>query len=349
MGEKAIENKKIIIDNYPHQRGIHCETGSIKNMLKFHGYDISETLIFGIGSGYDFMHFPFRFFDGHEIPIFRSLSIQVLKKFSKRMGLDIGVHYFINKKNSMNKLDALLMKNIPVGLVAEVSRLPFFPLRERQFSGHHFVIFGKEGNEYIVGDTDPHFPDDAEQRITYEDLRNARFTKDILSPRGALFYIKSIPDSFDIEKGIILGLKNTCYNMLDIKLPYFGVKGIYFLSERIKKYPIVYGERYAWENIKFQIYISEEGGSGGSGFRYLFQNFLTEAATYLKDKELETFSNAMREIADTWQFFALEANRQSEGRKEKNIVSLSDIIYSVAQKEEKFFHELKAWVMAQKN
>ena len=33
----------------------------------------------------------------------------------------------------------------------------------------------------------------------------------------------------------------------------------------------------------------------------------------------------------------------------KNIVSLSDIIYSVAQKEEKFFRELKKWVLTQKN
>lgn len=347
MGENTNIIQKNIIENYPHQRGIHCETGSIKNMLKFHGYEINETMIFGIGSGYDFMHFPFRFFDGHEIPIFRSFSVQVLRKFARRMGMDIGVSHFINKKRSMDVLDALLMKNTPVGLVAEVSRLPFFPLRERQFSGHHFVVYGKEGNEYIVGDTDSHFPDNSAQRITYEDLINARFTTDLLSPRGALFYIKSIPDVFDIKKGILSGIKTTCYNMLDIHMPFFGVKGIYFLSKRMKKYVTVYGEKHAWENIKFQIYISEEGGSGGSGFRYLFHNFLEEAALYIKNDELLELSVAMRDIADTWQYFALEAHRQYEGRKEKNIISLSDIIYSIAQKEETFFRELKEWLKQQ--
>lgn len=99
MGERKIITQNIIIENYPHKRGIHCETGSIKNMLKFYGVDISETMIFGIGSGYDFMHFPFRFFDGNEIPIFRSISVQVFKKFSKRMEIHAGISFFINKKD----------------------------------------------------------------------------------------------------------------------------------------------------------------------------------------------------------------------------------------------------------
>jgi len=344
MGERKIITQNIIIENYPHKRGIHCETGSIKNMLKFYGVDISETMIFGIGSGYDFMHFPFRFFDGNEIPIFRSISVQVFKKFSKRMQMDAGIKFFINKKRSMEVLDHLLIKHIPVGLVAEVSRLPFFPLRERQFTGHHFVVFGKEGNEYIIADTDPHFPDDSAQRITYEDLLNARFTKDLLSPRGALFYIKSIPNKLDIHQGIILGIKNTCRVMLDRSLPYFGVNGIYYLSERIRKYTKIYGEKTAWENIKFQIFISEEGGSGGSGFRYLYTNFLQEAAHFLNDEQLNAFTIPMRKIADQWQHFALEANRQYEGRKERNINYLADIIYTCAQMEEKLFKYLKEWV-----
>ncbi len=345
MGKNKLMTSKIIIENYPHQRGIHCETGSIKNMLKFYGHDISETMIFGIGSGFDFMHFPFRFFNGNEIPIFRSIFVQVFRKFSKRMGIDGHISFFINKKRSMKAIDALLKQNIPVGLVSEVSRLPFFPLRDRQFSGHHFVVFGKDSNEYIVGDTDPHFPDDSAQRISYEDLMNARFTKDLLSPRGAMFYIKSTPDHFDIKKGILEGIKNTCHQMLGIPLPYFGVKGIYYLSNRIKNYTKIYGEKQAWRNIRFQIFISEEGGSGGSGFRYLYANFLKEAAEYLNDHELMTISLSMREIADQWQQFALEANRQCEERKEKNIVYLANMIHCCAQMEEKLFKELKKWTI----
>lgn len=48
--------------NYAHKRGIHCESASTKNLLKFRGYDMSEVLVFGISGGYDFIHYLFLFF-----------------------------------------------------------------------------------------------------------------------------------------------------------------------------------------------------------------------------------------------------------------------------------------------
>ncbi len=343
MVEKE-KNKNYFIENYPHQRGIHCETGSIKNMLTFYGYEIKEELIFGIGSGYDFIHFPFRLFDGCEIPIFRVISIQIFKKFTRRMHIQATTKIFYNKEHSMKTLDNLLSKNIPVGLVTEVSKLPFFPLRDRRFSGHHFVVIGKENNEYIVSDTDPNFPDNTTNTISYKDLKDARFTKDLFSPKGALFYIQSIPTNFDIKQGIITGIKYTCYKMLDIPFPFFGVKGIYFLSKRMKKYEKIYSTKQAWENIKFQIYISEEAGSGGSGFRYMYASFLNQAADFLNDEHLLALSVSMREVADYWQSFALDAIRQYEKRKERNIENLADLIFQIAQMEEKLFIDLKSWV-----
>jgi hypothetical protein len=62
-----------MIITYPHKRGIHCETGTIKNMLSFHGQEVSEEMIFGIGSGYDFINFPFPVFNGLEAPLLRNL------------------------------------------------------------------------------------------------------------------------------------------------------------------------------------------------------------------------------------------------------------------------------------
>ena len=343
MGKRKISETSYHIQPYPHQKGIHCETGSIKNMLKFHGYEINEELIFGIGSGYDFIHFPFRLFDHCEIPIFRVISVQIFKKFSKRMQINASTRLFFNKEMSMNVLDNLLLNNIPVGLVTEVSKLPFFPLRERRFSGHHFVVIGKENDNYFISDTDPNIPDNTINIISAKDLKNARFTNDLFSPRGAHFYIKSIPKTMNVKKGIISGIKYTCYKMLDIPFPFFGVKGIFYLSKRMRKYEKIYGNKQAWENIKFQIYISEEAGSGGSGFRYMYATFLKQAATYLDDEQLLTLSVSMRNIADKWQTFALDAHRQYEGRKERNIRFLADTVFYIAQMEETFFKELRIW------
>jgi hypothetical protein len=43
-------------------------------------------------------------------------------------------------------------KEYPVGVIAELSLLPFFPLQDIVFPGHTFVVVGKEKNKYIVGE-----------------------------------------------------------------------------------------------------------------------------------------------------------------------------------------------------
>jgi hypothetical protein len=78
-------NKKIMIENYPHERAMHCETGSARNLFKFCGKEYSESMIFGIGSGIDFIHFPIPLLNNLECPLFRSLTTQVFKNFSKQM------------------------------------------------------------------------------------------------------------------------------------------------------------------------------------------------------------------------------------------------------------------------
>jgi len=332
-----------MIINFPHKRSTHCETGCIKNILKFHGYEISEAMIFGIGSGYDFIHFPFPLFDGREIPVFRLLPVKIFSQFTERMKIDCTIKTFINKNKSMDALDSVLEQGIPTGVVTEVFDLPYFPLKGRRFSGHHIVIIGKEGDEYILSDTDMHFSEDTLNRIKADDLKKARFTKGFLSPRGKLFYINSVPDKLDLEAGIIKGIKKTCYHMLAIPFPYFGVKGIKFLSQRMRKYDKIYGRKRALDNLLFQLQVSEEGGTGGSGFRYLYSHFLREAAEVLKDNQLLALADYMTEIADKWQVFAVEGLRFHKDQEKKDFNFLADILSSIAPMEEKLFTELKEW------
>lgn len=153
-------NKRVMIINYPHKRAIHCETGSIRNLLKFYGYEISEPMILGIGSGLTFIHFPFPMFANHEAPIFRIMPTKVFANFTKNLNLNSKVKTFRDKEKSMKKLDELLDKGIPTGLVTEISKISYFkaamPVGHR-FSGHHIVVVGKENDNYFVSETDWNF------------------------------------------------------------------------------------------------------------------------------------------------------------------------------------------------
>jgi len=44
---------------FTHHQSAHCENGVISNLMKHNGFDISEPMAFGIGSGLLFCYIPF--------------------------------------------------------------------------------------------------------------------------------------------------------------------------------------------------------------------------------------------------------------------------------------------------
>jgi len=357
-----------MIINYPHRRAIHCETGSIRNLLKFYGYEISEPMILGIGSGLTFIHFPFPLFANHEAPIFRIMPTKVFANFTKNLKLNSEVKTFRDKEKSMKQLDELLDKGIPTGLVTEISKISYFkaamPVGHR-FSGHHIVVVGKENDNYFVSETDWNFYDDSLFQIKADELKNARFTNELMSPRGKMFYFPEKPVILDLKPAIIKGIKKTCFNMLDNPFPLFGAKGIKFFGKRILLYEKKYGPKQAIENMKFQLILSEMAGTGGSGYRYFYADFLKEAAEIFKDDILLSLSNDMKAIADEWRQFAIDNNRytnlagnnkpfpksnfwetirQTPASEKKDLQYMSNMISNISDMELAFFKNLRKWV-----
>lgn len=338
----------MIIENYPHKLGIHCETGSIKNLLDFYGLDLPEELIFGIGSGYDFINFPFEFVpDTCESILYRTRPTKILSQFAKRMNIKYKTQTFSSEKKGMDALDSFLEKGTPVGILSEIFFLPYFAefAAGDRFPGHHLVVVGKENDEYTVSDTHFLLREDL-CKIKSDDLRKARFAGGgMMKIKGRMFHIQSISKEFDIKNAIIKGIKETCYKMLDIPIPLFGVKGIYFYSKRIRKYEKKYGAEKTWKTLKLHVRISEDAGTGGSGFRYVYGNFLAQAAEYFdNDPQLLGISAYFKEIGDKRQIMTLETIRQHEGRSERNLDVLADMVYAIAQMEEKAFTDLRKWV-----
>ncbi|MBP7101898.1 MAG: BtrH N-terminal domain-containing protein [Bacteroidales bacterium] len=332
------------IENYPHKTRIHCETGSIKNMIDFYSFSISEEMIFGIGSGYDFIHFPFPMFNKCETPLFRNIPGKIFLNFTKRMGIKKKIYKFSNPDKAMKALDAVLEKGIPVGLVVEILSLPFFPLKDRSFPAHTIVIVGKEKDEYIVSDCDYHFPIEELHLIKEEKLKEARYPKTLFSPKGKMFYLVDVSQIKNIKKAIRIAIKDTCHQMLGIPFPYFGAQGIRFLAKRMRKYEKIYGRERALDNLKWQLQTSEEAGTGGSGYRYMYATFLKEAAYYLQDDSLLPFADEMRKVADQWQFFAVEGRRYYKNQENKDMNFLADILVNIAEMEKKLFVDLRKWL-----
>jgi hypothetical protein len=157
-----------------------------------------------------------------------------------------------------------------------------------------------------------------------------------------MYYMKSVPESFDLKKAIVQGIKKNSSQMLTIPIPLFGVKGIRYMGKRMRHWPRKLGKRKASLYLGQVVRMLEEIGTGGAGFRFMYAAFLQEAARELEQDWLNDCSEEMTAIGDRWREFALIAGRIFKGRggKDESYIAASDILIEIAGREEKLFKKL---------
>ena len=134
---------------YIHRTSAHCETGVTSALLRDKGLDISEPMIFGIGSGIFFGHLPFIKQTGLPISTFRSIPGLVFKKAAKRLGVKVYRKRFRNPQKGMDELRRVIRTGQIVGVTTNVYWLSFFPHRYRfNFSGHNFIVLYENENGF---------------------------------------------------------------------------------------------------------------------------------------------------------------------------------------------------------
>lgn len=326
--------------DFVHKPAGHCENGVVSNLLRFYGVEMSEAMIFGLGSGLFFSHMPFIKMHGMAVTSFRPLPGDIFARVVGLLGIKMKRFKFRNKDKAMSKLDEILMRGIPVGVLVGVYHLPYFPKEYRfHFNAHNICVIGRDKNDYIV--SDPVVVDKC--RLSFEELKLVRFAQGTYPPKGRMYYIEDASEikqlnAIMIKKAI---LKN-CERMLRIPIPMFGVNGIRFLAKRMRKWVSYFGEKKAALNLAQVIRMLEEIGTGGAGFRFMYAAFLQEASVFLKEPELDRISTELTSIGDLWRDFSYNAARFFKKREGEvnSYDQLADKLLIIADREEALFRKL---------
>jgi hypothetical protein len=322
-----------------HHHSAHCESGVTSALFRDKGVEISEPMIFGIGSGIFFGHLFFVKMVGLPITTFRGLPGSVFKKAGKRLGAKFVTKRFRNPQKGMDELRQLLKEGKIVGLTTNIYWLSYFPNRFRfQFNGHNLIALREIEGGFRVSDPVLEYPVDC---VT-EDLERARFAHGPLEPHGFMYYPASVPKNPDIKKACIKGMKDTCNMMLRIPIPIFGIRGMRFLAKRIIKSGDTLGFKEACRQLANIVRMQEEVGTGGAGFRFMYAAFLQEAAELFGSDDLNRLSQEMTAIGDVWREFAVVSARivKQRGQAENNFSKAGGLMLICAGREEAFFREL---------
>ncbi len=325
---------------FNHHQAAHCENGVTSNLLKHHGVDLSEAMVFGLGSGIFFSYIPFYKLNGLPVVSFRPYPGLIFNRACKKLGIKIQRYKFPrDPEKAMDMLDATLEKGIPTGCLVGVFHLTYFPEPYRfHFNAHNLVVFGKKGNEYMISDPIMETP----VTLSYKDLKRVRYAKGTYPPKGRMYYMKDMPAHFDLQNAIVSAIKKNSSQMLTIPVPLFGVKGIRYMARKMKKWPDKLGPKKASRYLGQVVRMLEEIGTGGAGFRFMYAAFLQEAAKELNQDWLNECSEEMTSIGDRWREFALIAGRIFKGRskQDESYHAAAEILLEIAGREEDLYRKL---------
>ncbi|HUR42086.1 MAG TPA: BtrH N-terminal domain-containing protein [Verrucomicrobiae bacterium] len=321
---------------FEHRHAGHCETGVTAGLLRHRGLDISEPMALGLGNGLTFVHLPFLKIGGLPLTSYRMRPGQIYATLARTLGFGLHKEKFRDPVAGMAALDRHLAAGRSVGLQTSVFWLPYFPPTMRfHFNAHNLIVYGREGEEYLVSDPVFEHP----QRCAGAELAKARFVKGALAPKGLLYYPERIPLTIDYARLVPKAIRRTCNMMLRTPIPIIGVRAIRGLAKRIEK--LESGDpRYARLFVGQIVRMQEEIGTGGGGFRFMYAAFLQEAAERLSSAPLKEGSRQMTETGDAWRQFALAGAKFVKDKKSTDFAGLAGALRACADREEQMFRYL---------
>jgi len=325
--------------DYQHHHAAHCETGALSLLLRHYGLEISEPMALGLSAGLIFIHMPLIRVGGFPLTAYRMWPGGIIKGLRKNLGFRVEMKRYSTPRAGMEDLDAHLQQGKVVGLQTSVYWLPYFPPEMRfHFNAHNLVVYGKEGDEYLI--SDPVFEHTV--RCPSADLEKARFTKGVFAPRGLLYYPLQLPVEPELERPIEKAIRKTAFSMVRIPLPFMGIRGIRSLLAQLRKMARDDDARYSRLFVGNVIRMQEEIGTGGAGFRFMYASFLQEAAQITgREKYLEA-ADLMTAVGDSWREFALRGANYIRKRGDSDLPAIADQLEACASAEEKVYRLLLA-------
>ncbi|MGH8373505.1 MAG: BtrH N-terminal domain-containing protein [Gammaproteobacteria bacterium] len=322
---------------FDHQQAAHCESGAISSLLRHAKLSISEPMAFGISAALSYAYLPFLKFGGLPLFAYRMPPGQLIHGLTKRLGIRMHFERFRSPDAGMTALDHHLSEGRVVGIQTGAYWLTYFPPDMRfHFNAHNLVVYGKRDNNYLI--SDPVI--DILVECEADALKKARFTRGVLAPKGLLYYPEFIPAQIDLPRAIRKAIRFTTGMMLYTPVPILGVRGIHFVSRKIRKLD-PHQEHHNKLLLGHIVRMQEEIGTGGAGFRFLYASFLQEAAALLDKPKLVTISEQLTAVGDEWRRFALHAAKMCKDRMPMDYARLADQLSHCANQEAEIYRQLR--------
>ncbi|KPN93241.1 BtrH N-terminal domain-containing protein [Lysinibacillus sp. ZYM-1] len=319
----------MILSQYPHRLSISCRSGSLRDVLEYHGFPFSEAMIFGLASALSFayvrpsstsMNTEFVLINGSIHFDYHEVSSLLRLHYSNYFPRNDSDAWEIARQAIKDKQPVLLSTSLPIYLpYLKTSQVPssistpksenqqrFIEQSQQIFSrlrtpvGNHItqlIGYDEDKNEAYILENNISIV----QTIPLSVLTESRNPKIecIKSPNNEMMIFYPPKKMPSLNFAINTAIYRMVHSFLYSSYPSSGWKAIKNLKDDFPHWPELMSNDKLQNSLFMMHYLSETTGGGGF-YRKLYSRFLFEAAKILGDTVLLECSTEYREIATMW-------------------------------------------------
>ncbi len=260
------------VPGYTHRPGHHCGSTALRNLLGFHGVEISEEMAFGLGAGACFYYVtledasPSRWFNGR--------TARLEENFDELTGAALELRTFEQGDgDAWEAARGAVDEGRPALLLTDLYYLDHYG-NSAHFPGHAVVLAGYDDEFALLSDTGF----EELQRTRLENLDRARHSSHPAYPLSGHMFTAQAGELGEerLRAAIPAAIERAATAMLEPEIRDFsGLDAVRRLAEEAGDWPEV-AEDWQW-CARFGYQVIERRGTGGGAFRLMYSRFLEEA------------------------------------------------------------------------
>jgi Butirosin biosynthesis protein H, N-terminal/Domain of unknown function (DUF4872) len=259
------------VPGYEHRPGHHCGSTALRNLLGFHGVEISEETAFGLGAGACFYYVtipdasPSRWFNGR--------TARLEESFAELTGAALALRTFQpGDDGAWEAARAEVDAGNPVLMLTDLYHLDHYG-NSAHFPGHAVVLAGYDDELAHLSDTGF----ERLQTTRLENLDRSRHGDHPAYPlAGHMFTVAGEISAEHLQEAIPSAIERAAREMLEPAFGDFaGLPAVRRLAAEAGSWPEV-AEDWRW-CARFGYQVIERRGTGGGAFRLMYSRFLEQS------------------------------------------------------------------------
>jgi butirosin biosynthesis protein H-like/uncharacterized protein DUF4872 len=259
------------VPGFEHKPGHHCGSTALRNLLAFHGVELSEEMAFGLGAGACFYYVtiedasPSRWFNGR--------TARLEETFDDLTGAALRMRTFEDGDDgAWEAARAEVDAGNPVLLLTDLYYLDHYG-SSAHFPGHAVVLAGYHDEVAHLSDTGF----EQLQTTRLENLDRARHSPHPAYPlAGHMFTATGAVSPERLREAVPAAIERAARAMLEPEFREFsGLDAVRRLAAEAGAWPDT-AEDWQW-CARFGYQVIERRGTGGGAFRLMYSRFLEEA------------------------------------------------------------------------